>query len=78
MSEYQYYEFLAIDQPLSNDQVAALRRISSRARITPVSFVNEYHWGDLKASPKDMPIWFRSTASGQRIPGSPYAPDYLP
>ncbi len=54
MSEYQYYEFLTIDQPLSNEQMSALRRISSRARITPVSFVNEYHWGDLKADPKDL------------------------
>ena len=42
MSEYQYYEFLAIDRPLSEPETAALRAISSRARITPVSFVNEY------------------------------------
>ncbi|MBI4774733.1 MAG: hypothetical protein HY788_11225 [Deltaproteobacteria bacterium] len=51
MSEYQYYEFLAIDQPLTEVEMAALRGISSRAHITPVSFTNEYHWGDLKANP---------------------------
>jgi hypothetical protein len=54
MSEYQYYEFLAIDQPLSDEQMAELRRISSRAHITSVSFVNEHHWGDLKARPDDL------------------------
>jgi hypothetical protein len=59
MSEYQYYEFQAIDQPL--DQVAqkALRSISSRARITATSFTNHYDWGDLKADPRKlMERWF--------------------
>jgi len=54
MSEYQYYEFLAIDRPLTADEMAALRAISTRARISTVSFTNEYHWGDLKASPEDL------------------------
>ncbi len=54
MSEYQYYEFLAIDRPLTADEMAALRAISTRARISPVSFTNEYHWGDLKANPEDL------------------------
>jgi len=51
MSEYQYYEFAAVDQPLSARQVAELRAISTRAEITETSFINEYHWGDLKADP---------------------------
>jgi hypothetical protein len=54
MSEYQYYEFLAIDRPLTKDEMADLRGISSRAYITPVSFTNEYPWGDLKANPEDL------------------------
>jgi hypothetical protein len=54
MSEYQYYEFLAIDRPLTKDEMADLREISSRAYITPVSFTNEYQWGDLKANPEDL------------------------
>jgi hypothetical protein len=48
MSEYQYYEFLAISRPLSAREMDNLRAISTRARITPVSFVNEYNWGDFK------------------------------
>jgi len=59
MSEYQYYEFLAIDRPLMSGEQQALRGISSRARITANSFVNHYEWGDLKASPLDMmKNWF--------------------
>lgn len=46
MSEYQYYEFLAIDRPLNEAQQAAVRATSTRARITATSFVNEYHFGD--------------------------------
>jgi hypothetical protein len=45
MSEYQYYEFLAIDRPLTSGEMDALRALSTRAHITPVSFTNEYHWG---------------------------------
>jgi hypothetical protein len=54
MSEYQYYEFVAIDQPLSADEQADLRAISTRALITPTSFVNHYEWGDLKADPRRL------------------------
>lgn len=51
MSEYQYYEFLAIDQPLNDQQISELRSVSTRAAITSTSFVNEYHWGDFRGSP---------------------------
>ena len=44
MSEYQYYEFLALDRPLTREQRAELRSISSRAEITATRFVNEYDW----------------------------------
>lgn len=53
MSEYQYYEFAALDRPLTPQQQAELRKLSSRARITPGGFINEYHWGDLKGEPLD-------------------------
>lgn len=56
MSEYQYYEFIAIDEPLTPKQIAELRAYSSCADITPSSFVNEYHWGDLKGDPAE---WMR-------------------
>jgi hypothetical protein len=51
MSEYQYYEFKAVDKPLSEKEMKALRNLSTRAQITPTSFVNEYSWGDFKGSP---------------------------
>jgi len=54
MSEYQYYEFLAIDRPLTADKMAELRALSTRATITPVSFTNEYNWGAFKGDPEKL------------------------
>ena len=54
MSEYQYYEFLAVDRLLSRREMGELRSISSRAEITPSHFSNEYNWGDLKADPGEL------------------------
>ncbi len=54
MSEYQYYEFLALDHPLSTAEQAEVRRLSARATITATSFTNEYHWGDFKGSPDEL------------------------
>jgi len=54
MSEYQCYEFVALDRPLTSKQMAELRAISSRAEITPTRFWNEYQWGDLKADPAKL------------------------
>jgi hypothetical protein len=54
MSEYQYYEFQAIDRPLTGEEVQTLRGYSTRAHITPTSFVNEYNWGDFKG---DADTW---------------------
>jgi tetratricopeptide (TPR) repeat protein len=56
MSEYQYYEFIAKDRALTDQQMAALRRQSTRATITRHGFVNEYSFGNLKGSPVD---WMR-------------------
>ncbi|MDZ7713376.1 MAG: hypothetical protein U5L06_09800 [Rhodovibrio sp.] len=59
MSEYQYYEFLAIDRPLAEADLASLRALSSRARITRTSFTNHYEWGDFKGDPVAlMQRWF--------------------
>lgn len=54
MSEYQYYEFLAIDRSLDRAEIAELRALSTRAEITPTRFANEYNWGDFKGSPERM------------------------
>lgn len=59
MSEYQYYEFQAVDCPLKETDREALRAISSRARITATGFTNSYNWGDLNGDPADfMERWF--------------------
>ena len=52
MSEYQYYEFQAVDRPLTPEQIAALRAYSSRAQITASSFIVEYSYGDFKGNPE--------------------------
>ncbi len=54
VSEYRYFEFQAIDRPLSKKEIAELRSYSTRARITPTSFVNEYSWGNFKG---DADVW---------------------
>ena len=51
MSEYQYYEFRAIDRPLSAKEQGELGSYSTRARITATSFINEYSWGNFKGNP---------------------------
>ena len=35
MSEYQSYELVALDRPLTEAQMASLRAVSTRAEITP-------------------------------------------
>ncbi|WP_326700980.1 hypothetical protein OG909_28995 [Streptomyces sp. NBC_01754] len=54
MSTYQYYEFLAVDRPLTSTQLVEVGRWSTRARITPTSFENEYHWGDFRGDPAHL------------------------
>jgi len=54
MSEYHYYEFRAIDRPLTDRQMRELRAISTRAAISRTSFSNHYEYGDLKANPRDL------------------------
>ncbi len=54
MSEYQYYEFLAVDRPLDDRQQAEVRALSTRARVTATSFTNEYHWGNFRGDPRKM------------------------
>jgi hypothetical protein len=54
VSEYQSYEFLALDRRLTAQEMAELRSISTRAEITPTRFWNEYQWGDLKADPAKL------------------------
>jgi hypothetical protein len=50
MSEYQYYEFQAIDRPLTNDEQATIDQLSSRAKVTPNQAVFVYNYGDFWGS----------------------------
>ncbi len=54
MSEYQCYEFVALERPLTAKQMAELRAISTRAELSPTRFWNEYQWGNLKADPAKL------------------------
>src|SRR5258708_23288910 len=54
MSEYQYYEFRAVDRPLDERELRMLRSLSTRGEITPTSFVNTYNWGDFKGDPDTL------------------------
>lgn len=54
MSEYQYYEFLAVDRPLTGVEQELIRELSTRATITATRFTNEYHWGDFRGDPEEM------------------------
>ena len=58
MSEYQYYEFQAIDRPLTSEQMAELRAISSRAEITPTRFTNSYSYGDFRGDPVELLVTY--------------------
>ncbi len=51
MSEYQYYEFRAVDRALEAEEIRGLRAVSTRAAISPTSFVNTYDFGDFKGDP---------------------------
>jgi hypothetical protein len=54
MSEYQSYEFQAIDRLLTDQEMKELRGLSTRAAITRSSFTNEYHWGNFRGDPRKM------------------------
>ena len=62
MSEYQYYEFLALDRPLTAKQRAELRSISSRAEITATRFT-EYREATSVAAQHDGGLEARRTGN---------------
>ncbi|MCB1125987.1 MAG: hypothetical protein KDM81_05790, partial [Verrucomicrobiae bacterium] len=50
MSEYQYYEFAAIDGPISDEGLNYAKGCSSRAEVSRLSWRNVYHFGSFKGS----------------------------
>lgn len=64
MSEYQYYEFQAIDRPLTQREMGELRSCSSRATITATRFVNSYSFGNFKGNPSQWMAWLLCAQAG--------------
>lgn len=54
MSEYQYYEFQALDRPLTDKEQAEVQQLSSRAHVTPHSATFLYNYGDFRANPEEI------------------------
>ena len=52
MSEYQYYEWLAIDRPLDQHELAEVRQLSSHMDVATVTQASvTYSYGDFKHNP---------------------------
>lgn len=51
MNEYQYYEFRAIDCPLTDE---AMRQLSSRVMVTPTSAAFTYNYSDFRGDPEKV------------------------
>ncbi len=51
MSEYQRYEFMTIDRPLTRVQLDAVNALSSHIEASSTHALIEYHWGDFKHNP---------------------------
>ncbi len=52
MSTYQYYEFQAIDRPLTVKEQETIRGLSSRAEVTPHKAAFVYNYGDFRGGPE--------------------------
>lgn len=54
MSEYQYYEFLAVDRPLTPDEQRAVARLSSRVDPHPRRAIFTYSWSDFPGRAEEV------------------------
>lgn len=52
MSEYQYYEFQAIDRPLTQEEQEAVASLSSRVQPHPRCAVFVYNYSDFRGDPE--------------------------
>ncbi len=52
MSEYQYYEFQAIDRPLTTQEQAEISKLSSRGQVSPTQAIFLYNYGDFRGDPE--------------------------
>ncbi len=54
MSEYQYYEWQTIDQPLTEKEQAAVEKLSSHIEVSPTQAIVTYSWSDFSHNPKEV------------------------
>ncbi|GAC1399047.1 MAG: hypothetical protein NVSMB49_08370 [Ktedonobacteraceae bacterium] len=54
MSEYQRYEFMTVDRPLTRAQLNAVNGLSSHIEASSTHALIEYHWGDFKHDSIDV------------------------
>jgi len=54
MSEYQRYEFMTVERPLTRAQLEAVNDLSSHIEASATHALIEYHWGDFKHNPIDV------------------------
>jgi len=54
MSEYQYYEFQAIDRPLTREEQEAVASLSSRVEPHPRRAVFVYNYSDFRGNPEQV------------------------
>ncbi len=55
MSEYQYYEWLAVDRPLTDQEMDAVDGLSSHMDVvTATQAAVTYSWGDFKHNPRQV------------------------
>jgi hypothetical protein len=54
MSEFQLYEFRALDRALTRGEMSTLRTLSTRAEISSTRFYNTYSWGDFRGNPDEL------------------------
>lgn len=53
MSEYQYYEFQALDRPLTASEQAYISSLSSRVQLSATNAIFTYSYGDFRGEPKE-------------------------
>ncbi len=51
MSEYQRYEFMTVDRPLTQEQLKEVNQLSSHIEASSTHAIIEYHHGDFKHNP---------------------------
>ncbi|BAZ34014.1 hypothetical protein NIES4074_65280 (plasmid) [Cylindrospermum sp. NIES-4074] len=54
MSEYQYYEFQALDRILTKTEQSYVESLSSRVELSPTKAVFTYSYGDFRGHPQDL------------------------